>query len=1149
ATTGTDKGDAFVAHISADGSSLLYLVYLGGGGNTEARAIAVNAAGNVYVAGETYAPDFPVRNALQPSCSLNSARACSGDAFLTKLSPEGVVIFSTYLGGSGEDGANSIALDAAGNIYLGGATTSTDFPVSRAQQANSGGNGDGFLAQIAGDGSRLYYATYLGGAAADEIRGIRLDAAGNIYVTGQTHSFDFPVANAIQTNCRADVAGKCNGEAFVTKLAAISGGGSSILFSTYLGGSGGDAGNGIALDAQGNIYVTGTTSSADFPVTNALQAAGRGKSDAFLTKLSADGTTISFSTYLGGAGTDEGDAVDVDGAGNVFVAGGTQSDDFPLMNSIQGSCRKDSNGACFENAFVAALDSTGTLLKFSSYFGGTGNQAGRGIALDLRGGVYLAGGTGSTDFPGAKPVQISQSAAGNPAALNSTAMTAVTQTRGGTYVSKIAGVASGAAGAAGGLAGPLPQAATTCAGTATIWLGGTGNWNNPASWSTGVVPNSTSTNVCIDNGNNLNSVVTLNINASVGNLTVDSGDELIVGDNQSLVVAGNISNDGLIAISAANNNTFLRIQGAVNLAGAGAVTLSTSGGGTAFINQLVANSVLTNEGSTIDGFGQIGNNGLALVNQAGGIINANAAGKGLTITGVASVTNAGTLEANGGVLQLSAATYNNLGGTITSNGSGSTVQLLNSVVIQGGTLNENGGGDLETGASNTATLDGVSQGSMTILGTYTLADNSSTIVSGTLVNSGTLQFKGAGNNTFLRANGAVTLTGGGTVTLNTTGGGTAFINQNVANSTLTNVNNLIQGTGQIGNNGLALVNLAGGTINANAATPLTVNANPLTNAGLLEATTSGTLQLNAVTCINAGGTITANGNGSTVQLANGTIIQGGLLTTTLGGMLGTAASQTATLDGSTPSGTVTNQGTYTGADNSTTLLVGTINNTGAFLIAAAGNNTFLRATGAVTLMGGGTVTLTTSGGGTAFINQSVGNSTLTNVDNSIEGKGQIGNNGLAFVNEISGVVDANVLGATLLLNANGFTNQGLMEATLGANLQLSGTVFNNLGGNITSSGPGSTVQFENSATIQGGTITSSGGGALGTAAGHTITLDGAAKGPLTIAGIYTGADNSSTILVGTIANAGTVQINAAGNNTFLKITNGVTLTGAGVVVL
>ncbi len=174
-----DKGEAFVAHLSADGSSLLYLVYLGGGGDTDARAIALDSKSNAYVTGETDAANFPVHNALQAACSVNGTRECSGDAFLVKLNADGAVIFSTYLGGSGEDGANAIAVDAAGNIYVGGATASTDFPVFRALQGNAGGSGDGFIAQIAGDGSRVLYASYVGGAVLTNV-GNTIDGFGPI---------------------------------------------------------------------------------------------------------------------------------------------------------------------------------------------------------------------------------------------------------------------------------------------------------------------------------------------------------------------------------------------------------------------------------------------------------------------------------------------------------------------------------------------------------------------------------------------------------------------------------------------------------------------------------------------------------------------------------------------------------------------------------------------------------------------------------------------------------------------------------------------------------------------------------------------------------------------------------------------------------
>ncbi|MGH9774912.1 MAG: SBBP repeat-containing protein, partial [Candidatus Acidiferrales bacterium] len=238
AATPSGHSEAFVAHLSPDGSTLLYIVYLGGNDNTEARAIALDAYGNAYVTGETHASDFPVRNALQPSCSLNAQRKCTGEAFLVKLHPDGSVAFSTYFGGSGEDGANAIAVDAAGDIYLAGATTSTDFPVFKALQSTSGGGVDGFVAKFSGDGSRVLYATYLGGRGADEVRGIGLDASGNAYLTGLTQSVDFPALKALQPSCHLDPTNKCRGKAFVTKIAAD---GSAILYSSYLGGSGSDA--------------------------------------------------------------------------------------------------------------------------------------------------------------------------------------------------------------------------------------------------------------------------------------------------------------------------------------------------------------------------------------------------------------------------------------------------------------------------------------------------------------------------------------------------------------------------------------------------------------------------------------------------------------------------------------------------------------------------------------------------------------------------------------------------------------------------------------------------------------------------------------------------------------------------------------------
>src|SRR5208282_3998673 len=256
AMTAGGQDEGFVAHISTNGKDLLYMAYLGGSGATEARSIAVDASGNVYVTGETKAPDFPSQNALQSSCSLNASSQCAGDAYLVKLNSDGSLNFATHLGGSGEDAGNAIALDSAGNIYIAGSTASTDFPVFHALQVTTGGKGDAFVAKISPDGQHVLYATYLGGTGTDEALGIAVDAKNSVYVTGQTLSPDFPTENAFQPHCLTGSSNQCAGEAFVAKLSSD---GSSLVYSTYLGGSGGDSGNAIAVDVAGQVYVAGQT--------------------------------------------------------------------------------------------------------------------------------------------------------------------------------------------------------------------------------------------------------------------------------------------------------------------------------------------------------------------------------------------------------------------------------------------------------------------------------------------------------------------------------------------------------------------------------------------------------------------------------------------------------------------------------------------------------------------------------------------------------------------------------------------------------------------------------------------------------------------------------------------------------------------------
>jgi YVTN family beta-propeller protein len=690
---------------------------------------------------------------------------------------------------------------------------------------------------------------------------------------------------------------------------------------------------------------------------------------------------------------------------------------------------------------------------------------------------------------------------------------------------------------------------TSCTGTTDNWIGGaSGNWSNSENWSNGV-PNSSSVNVCINDGNSSPSQVTLDITASVGALYIDSGSSLTISNNNALFTYGNISNAGQIFVSAAANNTFLVSAATISLAGGGTVTLSTTGAGTPALSTANGAQTLTNVDNTVQGPGVIGWNGLILVNQAGGVINANSTAGALLINS-SGITNQGLLEATGGGTLNLENTYSNAGGRILANGSGSSVELINATV-RGGTLTGSGGGIVGTSANVTATLDGSSQGTLTIVGTYVGTNNTVTYLQGTINNTGTIQVNATGNNTFLTAAAGATLTGGGVVTLTESGaGGNAAISDANGQQTLTNANNTLQGVGIIGWNGMLVVNQAGGTINANApssAGALLVNTASLTNQGLLEATGGGNLQLEN-TYFNSGGNILSTGSGSSVQTINATI-HGGKLTSANGGALGVAANVVTTLDGSSNQGPVTLAGTYAGANNSVTYLQGTIENTGNIQLNAAASNTFLTMATAVSLTGAGVVTLTETGaGGNAAVSTANGAQTLTNVNNAIQGAGFVGWNGLNVVNQ--GTIDANLPAqGTLVVNPGGLTNEGLIEATAGATVQLNGSTFNNTGGTILASGTGSNVQFANNATIQSGTLSASGGGGLGVATNNGLFLDGNVHGPLTIVGTYTGANNSSTYLIGTINNTGNIQLNAGANNTFLAMAAGVSLVGNGTVTL
>lgn len=376
------------------------LLALGGTGGDDGYGIAVDAAGSAYVTGATTSLDFPTVNPLQAVKGGDMA------AFVAKLTPGGsALVYATYLGGSVAEEGYDIAVDATGNAYVTGFTASPDFPTVRALQATLGGGGAGaFVTKLSPDGSVLMYSTYLGGSGDDFAIRIAVDAAGDACVTGSTSSLDFPVAQALQA---AYGGGARDG--FVAKLTAD---GSALVYATYPGGSGDDAGNGanafvrvaVAVDAAGNPSVTGRTDSPNFPTVNALQPVHSGGVDAFVAKLTPDGSALVYSTYLGGSGVAWGNASAVDVAGNVYVTGVADSPNFPIFNPLQ----EYRPGA----AFVAGLTADGSTLVFSTYLGGDPSflasgyrDVGRGIAVDPAGNVYVIGKTLSPSFPTANALQ------------------------------------------------------------------------------------------------------------------------------------------------------------------------------------------------------------------------------------------------------------------------------------------------------------------------------------------------------------------------------------------------------------------------------------------------------------------------------------------------------------------------------------------------------------------------------------------------------------------------------------------------------------------------------------------------------------------------------------------------------------------------
>ncbi|MCI0585979.1 MAG: hypothetical protein L0323_03950 [Planctomycetes bacterium] len=375
--------DVYVARLGATGTSLVYATYLGGSGGDKPFSIAEDATGAVTVAGNADT-GFPVTpGAYDTSLSGQS------DAFVTRLNPTGnALVFSTFLGGGSGDIAQALALEPSGHATLTGVTSSSNFPATPGAFATAAlGPSDGFVARLNPTGSALVFSTFLGGSNGEVPQGLALDGSGAAFVAGVTSSGDFPV-----TPGALDTTAQGSSDVFVTRLDAT---GSGLLYSTLIGGNGGDVAEDVAVDASGGATVVGVQSSSDFPTTpGAFRTTAQGNSDVFVARLNAAGTALLSSTLLGGSGGDVGRGVRLGALGEAAVVGDSSSSDFPTTPGAFDSTAQGSS-----DAFLALVNPTGTGLLYSTYLGGSGGDGAYAVGLGGADSATIAGVTNSSDFP------------------------------------------------------------------------------------------------------------------------------------------------------------------------------------------------------------------------------------------------------------------------------------------------------------------------------------------------------------------------------------------------------------------------------------------------------------------------------------------------------------------------------------------------------------------------------------------------------------------------------------------------------------------------------------------------------------------------------------------------------------------------------
>ena len=368
-----------------------FSTYLGGTSSSAVTGLAVDSSGNVYATGWTAALNFPIVGAVQ------AANQGGVDAFVVKLNAAGTaLIYATYIGGRGADQGAGIAVDSSGEAYVTGFTESTNFPLVSAVRTTLGGSRNAFALKLNAAGNLPLYSTYLGGTNYDMGNAIAVDGSGDAYIAGDAQSANFPVTSgAFQTSLGGQT------DAFVTKLKPSG----AISYSTFLGGAKVEHAGAVAVDASGNAYVAGGTFSSNFPLASPIQSVNGGGEDAFVTKLNPTGAAILYSTYLGGNGgtmanPEQANAIAVDASGNAYVAGVTNSSNFPVSS---GAFQTTFDG--FQNAFVSKINAAGNTLIYGTYLGGSGFDWASGISLGPGGIAYIAGATSSADFPTVYPLQ------------------------------------------------------------------------------------------------------------------------------------------------------------------------------------------------------------------------------------------------------------------------------------------------------------------------------------------------------------------------------------------------------------------------------------------------------------------------------------------------------------------------------------------------------------------------------------------------------------------------------------------------------------------------------------------------------------------------------------------------------------------------